>query len=263
MDVGRNENGCMALPYQLDHATFGEDSFCNILDTVLDGGYRFLRFDESMDAISLERRRAFHLRHDVDISPAMALRLGEIEREHGAVGNFFFQINAETYSFFAHETLETIRDLRGMGHCVGLHIDELLIGSDERAIERTLDWVVDHVVAIDRAVSFHRPSAAVLGRRYAGFMNAYDERVFDADSYLSDSRRSLAFLASLTDWIAQGRPHIQLLLHPEWWREVSSIDQFWTLLKDRRTDQLRRYMLGNFPKVFAGVLSQNGGKHQI
>lgn len=263
MNVGRNENGCMALPYQSDHATFGEDSFRNILDAALDGGYLFLRLDEPMDAFPLENRRTFHLRHDVDISPAMALRLGEIEREHGVMGNFFFQINAETYSFFAPETLEIIGDLRGMGHCVGLHIDELLIGSNERAIEHTLDWVAGHVVAIDRAVSFHRPSAAVLGRRYATFMNAYDERVFDADSYLSDSRRSLAFLATLTDWIAKGRPHIQLLLHPEWWREVSSVDQFWTLLSDRRTDQLRRYMLGNFPKVFAGVLSQEEEEHQI
>lgn len=263
MNVGQNGNSCMALPNQLNHATFGEDSFRKILDAVLDGGYLFSRLDEPVDAPSLESSRIFHLRHDVDISPSMALRLGEIEEEYGVIGNFFFQINAETYSFFSPETLEMIRDLRGMGHCVGLHIDELLIGSDERAIEHTLDWVVEHVVTIDRAVSFHRPSAAVLGRRYATFMNAYDDRVFDADSYLSDSRRSLAFLATLTDWITQGRPHVQLLLHPEWWREVSSIDQFWTLLSDRRSDQLRRYMLGNFPKVFAGVLSQNEAKHPI
>lgn len=139
----------------------------------------------------------------------------------------------------------------------------MLSGSDERAVAHTLDWLINHIVTIDRAVSFHRPSAAVLSRRYATFMNAYDDRVFDASSYLSDSRRSLAFLATLTDWISQGRPHIQLLLHPEWWHEVSSIDQFWNLLSDRRTDQLCRYMLSNFPKVFAGVINQNDAKHHI
>jgi hypothetical protein len=230
---------------------FGETTFRAILVRALERGYRFARFDEPLGTAG---GRVFYLRHDVDISTPMALRLGEIEHQHGVRGNFFFQLNAETYSFFVPETLDIIGRLRAMGHCVGLHIDELLIGADERAILDTFDWVDRRVVPIDRAVSFHRPSPEVLGRRYAGFMNAYDDRVFDAGCYLSDSRHSLAFHGPLMDWLAEGLPRVQLLLHPEWWCEVESIGEFWQRLSDRRTDELRRYMIRNFPKVFAALL---------
>lgn len=241
---------------------FGEDTFRAILAQALDRGYGFARFDESVGAATPERA-VFYLRHDVDISTPMALRLGEIEHEHGVCGNFFFQLNAETYSFFVPETLDIVRRLRGLGHCVGLHIDELLIGADERAIEQTFDWVIDRVAVVDRAVSFHRPSPDVLGRRYAAFMNAYDDRVFDAESYLSDSRRSLGFHDTLVGWLEQRRPRVQLLLHPEWWCEVDSLGHFWQHLSDRRTDQLRRYMITNFPKVFAGLLGGEDRRFSI
>ncbi len=246
-------------------AGFAENTFRGILAGALDSGYRFARLDRCAPAAgpAAEAEPVFYLRHDVDISPRMAARLGEIEHEYGITGNFFFQINAETYSFFVPETLGIIHRLRGMGHCVGLHVDELLIGADERAIERTFDWVSDHVVPVDRVISFHRPSPAVLGRRYASVMNAYDDRVFDAASYLSDSRRSIDFHGTLMGWLTQRRPRIQLLLHPEWWCEIPSIGQFWNQLTGRRTDQLRHYMLDNFPKVFSGVLSREDRSFKI
>ncbi len=240
--------------------SFGEASFCGILTSALERGYVFVRFDEP-EVVS--DRPMLYLRHDVDISPRMALRLGEIEREHGVKANFFFQLNAETYSFFVTETFDIIRALRGMGHCVGLHIDELLIGADERAIEQTFKWVINHIIPVDRAISFHRPSPEVLGRRYQRFVNAYDERVFDSASYLSDSRRSLAFHETLTAWLAEGRPRIQLLLHPEWWGDVDSLAHFWQILSGRRNEQLCRYMVKNFPKVFAGFLPGAGPDFKI
>jgi len=241
---------------------FGEATFRGILTRALARGYGFARFDEPLAAGAADRP-VFYLRHDVDISTPMALRLGEIEHEHGVRGNFFFQLNAETYSFFVPETLEIIRRLREMGHCVGLHIDELLIGADEQAIAQTFDWVIGRIAPVDRAVSFHRPSPEVLGRRYGAFMNAYDGRVFDAGSYLSDSRRSLAFHDTLMGWLDEGRPRVQLLLHPEWWCEVESVGEFWQCLSARRTDELRRYMTRNFPKVFATLLGAEERRFRI
>jgi len=184
----------------------------------------------------------------------MALELGRIAADLGVSSNFFFQLNSEAYSFFVPDTLDIISALREMKHCVGLHIDERLIGTEESKITATLDWVNNCVTPIDRVVSFHRPSPAVLGKQYGGFVNAYDPGFFDADHYLSDSRRSIAFHPVLMSWLAEGRKNIQLLLHPEWWREVDSVEEFWTLLADRRHGQLRRYMIANFAKVFSSVL---------
>lgn len=246
-----------------DRIAFREELFRSIIAHALDGGYRFSRFDDQESLIPQTSTPTFYLRHDVDISPDMAFRLGEIEHDRGIDGNFFFQLNAETYSFFGSDTLTVIRDLRRMGHCVGLHIDEQLLGLDEQAVRSSFDWVNRHVVPIDPVVSFHRPSPAVLGHRFESILSTYDDRVFDPESYLSDSRRSLAFHEPLMNWIKQGRPRIQLLLHPEWWDEVSSLREFWTLLSRRRTNQLRQYMLDNFPKVFAEILNGDGGNHMV
>ena len=73
---------------------FSTETFRAILKLALDAGYTFQRFD----ATSVADRRIW-LRHDVDISPRMALRLGEVARECGVVSNLFFQLNAEPYSF--------------------------------------------------------------------------------------------------------------------------------------------------------------------
>jgi len=254
---------CATMVEAPDDVDFGEETFRGILANALDRGYRFARLDDPAFLPPRAGGRVLYIRHDVDISPGMAFRLGEIEHAWHIHGNFFFQFDAETYSFFGSDTLAIIRALRNMGHCVGLHIDERLLGCDERTLKSTFDWVNRHIVTIDPVVSFHRPTPLVLGRRYAGVLSSYDDRVFDPRHYLSDSRRSLAFHETLMGWIKDGRPRIQLLLHPEWWCEVSCVDEFWTLLSNRRTDQLRRYMLDNFPKVFAEVLSRENGTHRI
>ncbi|WP_207485291.1 hypothetical protein [Arenibaculum pallidiluteum] len=234
---------------------FREDTFRGVITHALRSGYSFQRLDRAVDAAE-RATPLIRLRHDVDISPIMALRLGEIEHEHGVAGNFFFQLNAETYSFLVPGTLAIIRRLREMGHCVGVHIDETLVGREEPAIASTLDWVAGQIVGIDRAVSFHRPSPQVLGRRYQRFVSAYDDRVFDPDSYLSDSRRSMAFHRTVMAWIDDRRPCLQLLLHPEWWCGVDSLEQFWDMLRARRTAELRHYMIRNFPNVFSPILAE-------
>ncbi|MCG5238785.1 hypothetical protein [Azospirillum doebereinerae] len=254
---------CATMLRALDRTAFGEETFRGILSNALDRGYRFARFDDPDFLSEQGDSPVLYIRHDVDISPNMAFRLGKIENEWNISSNFFFQFDAETYSFFGSDTLTIVRALRNMGHCVGLHIDERLLGSDKHAIRRTFDWVNEHIVTIDPVVSFHRPTPAVLGRRYEGFLSTYDDRVFDIKCYLSDSRRSLAFHETLTEWIKDGRPRIQLLLHPEWWCEVSCMDEFWDLLSSRRADQLRRYMLDNFPKVFSGIVNHENGTHKI
>src|SRR5262245_24803939 len=70
---------------------FGEDTFRGILAGALDRGYVFTRFDEPFASGAASGHPVFYLRHDVDISPPMAMRLGEIEHEHGVRANFFFQ----------------------------------------------------------------------------------------------------------------------------------------------------------------------------
>lgn len=230
---------------------FGYESFARLLDRVLAAGYRFRRLDEVEGAPTAP---LLLLRHDVDISPIAARRLGSIEAARGVCASYFFQLDAGTYSPFAAETLETIRELRAQGHAVGLHIDQRLIGADEAPVARTLEWFSTCVTPLDRVVSFHRPGPTVLGRQYATFVSAYQPSLFSETTYLSDSRRSLEFWPRLEAWLDERRPRIQLLLHPEWWPGTPSMHAFWADLGARRHEELRAFMAANYPRVFGGII---------
>jgi hypothetical protein len=93
-----------------DQICFDRSGFARLLKAVGEAGYEFSRLDAPVTG----GHARFYLRHDVDISPRLALLLGEIEREHGAVASFFFQMNAETYSLFSKTTLGVMNSLRDM-----------------------------------------------------------------------------------------------------------------------------------------------------
>jgi hypothetical protein len=231
--------------------------FESLVKEVLAHGYTCCRFDQ---APAEGGTRKFYLRHDVDISPLCARTLGQISARLGARANYFFQLNSETYNLFSEDNLSIIRELRAAGHCVGLHVDEHLTGEEEERICSTLEWFSRTVTPIDRAVSFHRPSKAVLGRQYQNFVNAYAAAFFSEDGYLSDSRRSSAFYPVLKDWLTQGIPRIQLLLHPEWWYPEEDLRRYWKALCDRRMDELERYAITSFRKVFGGAIEYSEGR---
>ncbi|WGF87858.1 hypothetical protein [Marinivivus vitaminiproducens] len=231
---------------------FSHDGFRRLLTLIREHGYEVRRLD---DRFRPEDRRTVFLRFDVDISPRNALALGRIAAEIGCCASFFFQLNAETYNGFAPSTLEVIRELRDRGHCVGLHVDQRLTGDEEAEITQTLKWFQRCVAPIDPVVSFHRPGPSVLGRRYRAFHNAYAAETFEADRYLSDSRRSLAFQATLLAWLEEGRSPIQLLLHPEWWQHAPSVEAIWNEILARRERELELYLAENFAKVFGHLVA--------
>jgi hypothetical protein len=230
---------------------FSYEGFRRLVEEVLENGYACYRFDEPPCDSDAKR---FYLRHDVDISPLSAMRLGEIEHELGVHGNFFFLLNGETYQLLSEPNIHIVRRLREMNHCVGLHIDQLLVGEDEQRILKTITWFSDAVTPIDLVVSFHRPTSAVLGRLYNRFTNAYAPQFFSEESYLSDSRRSDEFYPKLRRWMSEGTPMIQLLTHPGWWYPEADIATFMRDLCARREHELKRYLLANFSRTFREVV---------
>jgi hypothetical protein len=237
-----------------DELRFGYEGFERLIDAVLGAGYEFVRFDAAPSPIA----RIFRLRFDVDISPTPTLVLGDILRRRALSATFLFQLNSETYCIFSSSVLDTIGELRRQGHAVGLHIDSSIFSVDEAHIAATIDWFSTCSRKIDAVVSFHRPDASVLGRRYTRFRNTYSSEFFDTEHYLSDSRRSLDFAKCLSYWLAEGRTPIQLLLHPEWWESHVDIESIWTTLRARRLAELEDYVIVNFSKVFSQILK----KHQ-
>ncbi|PIR33693.1 MAG: hypothetical protein COV36_02200 [Alphaproteobacteria bacterium CG11_big_fil_rev_8_21_14_0_20_44_7] len=240
---------------------FSYNNFRNIIKNAKAAGYKFSRFDDYLKAP--DAGKTFFMRHDVDISCIAAYELGKIAHEEGAVSHLFFQLNADTYNIFSPKNIEIIRNLKEMGHVVGLHIDEGLTDYSEETISKTISWFSECITPIDNIISFHRPSEDVVGKNYGKFINAYDERIFNQDWYLSDSRRSLEFAPRLKEFITQGKPLIQLLLHPAWWSETGDAKELWQHLAKRRHSELECYMVNNFRKVFEGIIDYEDSSFRV
>jgi hypothetical protein len=227
-----------------------KEMYACLIRKIKDSGYNFATMIEDDNR---HGGRTFRMRHDVDISPHLALELSEVESSLGVKSTYYFQLNADTYSCLGESTLSAIALIRSAGHCVGLHIDQTVFGDQERVIQDTLNWFSSCVTPIDNTCSFHRPSPTVVGKTFGSFSSAYDPRWFSPQRYLSDSRRSFAFLEGLDRLMTDGVPQIQLLTHPEWWGGHTTSLDVYQCLESRRRRELVANIKSNFPSVFGEV----------
>ena len=91
-------------------------------------------------------RRHIHLRHDVDLSLSYALDLAREEQKRDISATYYIMLHSSLYNATSPEGMEQIRDIRNLGHKIGLHIDtryhlendfhtlSLIVG------ERVSDW---------------------------------------------------------------------------------------------------------------------------
>ena len=197
---------------------FSLDGYRGLLDRLSSRGYKTITFSEvdpgaPPSALCL-------LRHDVDASTGLALRLAELEAERGVRSTYFVMIRSTLYNAFSRQAFEDVRRMVQLGHEVGLHIDAShpearAAASAEAQIAQEMTWLESVTGRRVTSFSFHQPTSDLLARQIAvpGAVNAYG--IGDRFHYVSDSNR---------DWRGQnvlalidaGAP-LQILLHPMWW----------------------------------------------
>ena len=212
---------------------FNEEGYAALLRAFLARGYSVVGYDDADPAA-----RHLILRHDLDMSLAAAEPIAALEAGLHVKAHYFVLLRTEMYNPFSAAARTTFDHLRRHGHEIGLHLDASLYGGDPQALDDAAAWecraLEDAIGAPVRSVSFHRPAAALLGRRgsIAGRRHTYEPRFFSEMGYCSDSRgawhhgRPLEHRA-----IAEGRA-LQLLTHPIWWAAsvpgdpVATLDNF-------------------------------------
>lgn len=168
------------------------------------------------------------LRHDVDLSPRAALRMGRIEADHDVQAAYFFLLGAPLYNPFDEECREVIRELESLGHAVGLHFDTHQYWPAVRRPEA--EAVVDRireeqsvlgtlVEAPLSTVSFHVPPEWVLGESFDGFRSTYEPAYFETPTYAADSGQRWRSKPPLT---GSDRAAAQVLVHPGLWGETDA-----------------------------------------
>jgi hypothetical protein len=170
--------------------------YSEILEAAKTGGYRFTTFEESP-----ERGHVF-LRHDIDLSLDAALRMAELEAEHGVRTTYLLMTESVFYNLASTEGVSAIARLRELGHAVGLHAVYPTLELDER---------------FDPVVSWHNPSAEYMSQSIPGATNVYAEPYFDPPTYRSDSNQHWRSGCPHEELRGGGFPWLQILVHPEIW----------------------------------------------
>lgn len=102
--------------------------YADLCDAIRKSEYKTLSFRQYL--IEKPRGRFIVLRHDVDKKPLSALRIAEIEKQHGIISTYFFRIRKRVFN------PSVISKLEHMGFEIGYHYEELADtrGNLEKAI---------------------------------------------------------------------------------------------------------------------------------
>ena len=165
--------------------------------------WRFLTYREALGGAS-----GCLWRHDVDFSPHRALRLATIEAAESVRSTYFVLLHSNFYNALEPSVAAKFRQIRELGHDLGVHIDPEAYGGRIRddttlgdALRIEQDLIEHFFGAPVDAFSFHNPTvypeAFSESDEVAGLVNAYGRSIQANFSYVSDSNgywrhRSLA-----------------------------------------------------------------------
>lgn len=156
-------------------------------------------------------------RHDIDQSLTASLEMAKFEHERGVSATFYVMARSPYYNPFSHHAIEAIRQIRALGHDLGVHCD-LNAARDNAEVGGLAyaDADIEHamlnaVYPMTYRVSFHCPPASVLWRDIQGFESAYAPQW--EGHYFADSRGAFLYGDPEDSTV---RP-LQINLHPEHW----------------------------------------------
>jgi hypothetical protein len=199
----------------------------------------------------LERKRFCIIRHDIDVSPERALAVARIEAELGVRSTFMVQLTSTFYSPFEAASRDTLIEIAGLGHDIGLHFDASWHGIDaedqlEAALASETQTLARLLGDIEIAnFSFHNTTPFTMSCRkasYAGLWNAYAAILQEQVSYVSDTNGQWRF-RTWSQALDEAPPRLQVLTHPEWWthRELPPAEKLCGLLEERARRGWRDY----------------------
>jgi hypothetical protein len=206
----------MTCAFDLEH-------YRELLRAAREGGYRWAFFDRE------PRDGDLFVRHDVDLSLDAALRMAELEAEEDAAATYFLMTESVFYNLASTEGRSAIKQLRGLGHRVGLHAVWPNAALDER---------------FDPVVAWHNPDAEYMTAPVEAAVNVMQEPWFSPATYRSDSNQNWRHGCPHEELAAGAFPWLQLLTHPEIWAYPGETmgETMHALLdaeRDRRVEQLR------------------------
>jgi hypothetical protein len=197
---------------------YGRKSYGKILEHAIDRGYRFVDY-ASVD-LAHEAGKQIILRHDIDLSPEMALEMAEIDASLNISSTFALLLTSPLYNALNKDNLKTIDKIHLLGHHIALHHDISADCSDEQLckdINIEMKILKELLPYIKPVFVWHDlpPNSLFDHIEVPGMINAYAAKFTKKMHYMSDSvtRHSPEdFLNALGKYEL-----LHLLLHPIIW----------------------------------------------
>jgi len=207
------------------------------------------------DVLDYNLSRFCVLRHDIEFSVDRALILARIENDLGVTSTYTVQLRNNTYNALSEKNIESVREIRGLGHSIGLHQNppsmrdsELIdyISKDIETLEHYYGFEVDRF-------AFHRcGSNPTILEKYVEVpnkINCYSKEFFHYFQGEKPNEIRVRYVADSNHKWKYGHPldldfskveKIQLLTHPYSWTEKGISDNYsnYTLLIKERNDEL-------------------------
>jgi hypothetical protein len=198
------------------------DAYTQLVTRARHAGYEFVSFLRPPAG----NQKLLYLRHDVDYSLSIAVRLAEVNAALGVSGTFCVLLRSGIYNLFSPASMEAVRRIRDLGQWVALHFacPATLPASDGELaamVARDHDTVSRNIEGVQPVFSWHNPTPETLERGLSmatpGLVNAYSRCLFKDIRYCSDSvmRRSPDELEHVIT--GESPPFMQILLHPLYW----------------------------------------------
>lgn len=216
-----------------------------------DNGYKFIKYDD-VD----KHDKFFILRHDIDMDLRLAGEMAKLEHAAGVTATYFIMLHNELYNTGALAHRKVLREMRDLGHTVGLHFDPTVWAPYKtknlpRLIEKEIHWLSELAETQVHWVSFHQPDSYFLNNDVVGegFESVYNSRFTRGMRYIADSmgmwrEESISELLQRND-----TPKIQFLSHPANWFNEEAV----TL--NERMGCLVAQQQARLPHIFAHAIN--------
>lgn len=207
-----------------DDVEFTFEWYGEFLDVLVDQGYDSVGFEGAPEG-ELEAG-ALLVRHDVDLSPRNALRIGQLEADRGITSTYFFLVSNPLYNVFDASCRAVMQELDSLGHTIGVHFSTHQYWQSRPPDRSLVDRVTGERTALETvvgsiadAISFHCPPEWTLDTRFEGLVSTYEPRYFSEIGYIADSGQRWRREPPLRDRLPD---RLQVLTHPGLWAETDT-----------------------------------------
>lgn len=104
------------------------DHFKECINLGKELGFSFFSFQEFLD--KKPKDKFIIMRHDIDLSLKLAVKLAELENSLGLKSTYFVRITG-VFNPFYRENLESIRKISAFGHEIGIHYDSFYMDESD------------------------------------------------------------------------------------------------------------------------------------